>query len=238
MIKAILVDDLPDALFALEELLKLYCPEVEVVGKEKNILSAYKLINKIKPDLIFLDINMPGGSGFDLLDLTQDRLFKVIFTTAHEKHAVKAIKTQPLDYLLKPIDPDELRAAVDAYLKLKKSELQKEKLERKIRFSSHNELQMINTQQILYIEADGRYSKIHLENMTSRMMTKNLGDFEIDLADDPDFFRINRSFIINLQHLKRVIREDGGYVEMTNGKKIEISKIKKEKFLEKYTGSN
>lgn len=233
MIKAVIIDDEVPAIVSLEALLKVVSPDVIILGKATSCVDGLKLINEKNPDLVFLDISMPGGTGFDLLELADQSKFEVIFTTAHEKHALQAIKTRPFDYLLKPIDPDELSKSINQlkeHIDQRNSISPNEIPASKIRLSSAKEIVMVEPDQILYLEADGRYTKVYLLNGQSKLVTKNIGDFERELQCLNVFYRIHRSFLINTQKIARLIREDSGYLEMLNGKKVEISPNKRRDF--------
>jgi len=237
MIKAVIIDDEKDARIGLKALLTEFCSDVKVIAEAATAIEGIKCINTFKPQLVFLDIQMPGGTGFDLLESIPEKNFKIIFTTAYDKHALKAIKNNPVDYLLKPIDPDELTEAVERYKNLFIEKLPPEnnnsRKKPKVRLSASNNILLVDVDDIVNIEADGRYSKVYLLNGSTHMITKNIGEFEEELESYDTFFRIHRSSLINLKHVKQIIRKDGGYVELSNGKQIEISKRKKTEFFQK-----
>lgn len=233
MIKAIIVDDEKDAITGLNALIKEFCSDVEVIGKAYSVTEASSLITKQNPDLVFLDVEMPGGTGFELLELFPENKFKVIFTTAYDKHAVKAIKVSPVDYLIKPIDPDLLIEAIERYKKQKQESIvRSESLNNKIRIATTSNIILADVADIVNIEADGRYTKIFFTNGTNSFISKNIGEFEKELEPYKLFFRIHRSNLINVKHVKQIIRQGGGYVQLSNDQKIEISQRKKADFFE------
>ncbi|MFZ5552808.1 MAG: LytR/AlgR family response regulator transcription factor [Bacteroidota bacterium] len=232
---AIIIDDEKDARTGLRSLLNEYCPEVHIVAEASSAIEGIKLIRQYSPELVFLDIQMPGGTGFDMLDAIPEKKFKVIFTTAYDKHALKAIKNNPVDYLLKPIDPDELMEAIGRYIRFFSNEdspaIAEPEKKPKVRIAANNNIILANADDIVHIEADGRYSKIFLITGLAYFVTKNLGELEEELETYGHFFRLNRSALINLHHVKQIIRKDGGYAELINSKQIEISRRKKAEFL-------
>ena len=233
MIKAIIVDDEKDAVTGLNALIKEFCSDIDIIGKAHSVVEASEVINKKNPDLVFLDVEMPGGSGFELLELFPEKRFKVIFTTAYDKHAVKAIKVSPVDYLIKPIDPDLLIEAIERYKKQKEeSSIRLKTLNNKIRIATASNIILSDVADIVNIEADGRYAKVFFANGTNSFISKNIGEFEKELEPYKLFFRIHRSNLINVKHVKQIIRQDGGYVQLSNNQKIEISQRKKAEFFE------
>lgn len=229
MIKAIIVDDEQDARIVLRKMIELYCDDIVIAGEAGSAVEALKQINLQAPDIVFLDIEMAGGTGFDLLELVPDKSFETVFITAYGDYALKAIKSQPVDYLLKPIDPDELISAIEKC----RQKIQKEiKPPEKIKLATEKQIVLLEPNEIIYIQADGRYSRVYLLNGKSYYLTKNIGEFEDELHSFSVFFRIHRSYLINLSHIMEVIREDSGYVLLRNNEKIEISRRKKSEFLQ------
>lgn len=240
MIKAILVDDEKHALITLEHLLKKN-EDVEILTSVQSSLEAKELIDKLQPDLLFLDIEMPNLNGFELLQQFDQIPFKVIFTTAYDQYAIKALKINALDYLLKPIDPEELRNALDRYIEdqILTSEEQISHLNQfknsqmtdTLALSTSKGLFFIKIQDIMYFEADGSYTHVILNNGESHLVSKSLANFEEVLDDDPLFFRSHKSHLVNLKFIKQYIRGEGGELIMQNGKSIVLSRIKKQEFL-------
>lgn len=243
MITAIIIDDEEMGRVALYKKLANYCPEVEVLGKAKDGTGGLKLIETLKPDVVFLDIEMPGMDGFEMLNKLPQQDFHLIFTTAYDHYAIKAIRFAALDYLLKPIDVDELKQAVSRIAKLPNKDT-KQKLEvlqqnlmpnnliDKIAIPSLEGLLFLGTQDILHIEADGNYSTLYLADGNKQVVCRALKDFE-DLLSSTMFFRCHHSHLINLKAIKRYIKSDGGLIELENGQTIPVSRRKKDDFLKK-----
>lgn len=240
MIKAILVDDEKHALITLEHLLNKN-EDIEILASIQQSTEAKELIDKLQPDLLFLDIEMPNLNGFELLHQFDQIPFKVIFTTAYDQYAIKALKINALDYLLKPIDPEELRNALDRYIEdqILTSEEQISHLNQfknnqmtdTLALSTSKGLFFIKIQDIMYFEADGSYTHVILSNGESHLVSKSLANFEEVLADNPLFFRSHKSHLVNLKFIKQYIRGEGGELIMQNGKSIVLSRIKKQEFL-------
>lgn len=233
MIKALIIDDEKDAVTGLKALVSEFCADIEITGSANSVNEARELIRKKEPDLVFLDIEMPGANGFELLEAFPENRFKVIFTTAYDKHALKAIKVRPVDYLIKPIDPDLLIEAIERYKKQKLESISRTTaLNNKIKIATSGNIILADVSDIVNIEADGRYAKVFFANGTNSFISKNIGEFEKELEPYKLFFRIHRSNLINVKHVKQIIRQDGGYVQLSNEQKIEISQRKKAEFFE------
>ena len=240
MLTTILVDDEQKSCILLRKLLNKNCDSVEVIGEAYDVEAALKLIVDKKPDLVFLDVEMEGESGFELLRQLQPIPFKIIFVTAHLHYAIKAIKYSAVDYLLKPVDSADLMDAV------KKITLEKDRdtsiqyreflnsLESgtvfKLAIPVKDGLVYLNPEEIIRLEADRAYTVIYT-NEKEYLASKNLKEFEIILTGEM-FFRAHNSHLINLNHVKKFIREDGFFVLMSDGSKVEISRRRKEEFLE------
>ena len=240
--KAIIIDDEAHCITTLKWVLKEYCADVEVIGSANNGSDAILLINKLQPDLIFLDVEMPILNGIDMLLHFSEIKFDVIFTTAYDQYAVKAIKLNALDYLLKPIDKDELIAAIE---KVKNKQVQisklqiehlqevhKTKIANKIAVSTMAGLQFINLDNLVRVEGEGNYCNFILNDKKRLMLSKKLGVVEDILNDNPNFFRAHKSHIINLKYVEKYIRGEGGEIIMEDGTSIALSRNKKDEFLE------
>jgi two-component system, LytTR family, response regulator len=230
MITAILVDDEEKSLMNLELLLSQYCPGVSIVDKATNALQAVKSILNLRPDLVFLDVHMPGYSGFDVLDSIRDTGTIVVFTTAHKNYAINALRKGAFDYLLKPVDTDELKdcvARVGA-----KINRQPENKANMIELSVKDGIIFIKPADIIRLEASGSYTVFHLENNVKHMVSKSMKEYE-GLLDSAVFFRCHNSHIINLRKVGKFIHSNGYFAEMTNGATIEIARKNKEVLLEK-----
>ncbi len=244
--RAILIDDERDALEVLEWSLKKFAPQVEIVAMCDAALDGLDKIKTLKPELVFLDIEMPQLNGFDLLERLGKYDFDVIFTTAYNQFAIKALKICALDYLLKPIDGDELKLAVQKALNKKNSNssLQLELLmsyfkpekskTRRIALTASDHLIFVDTNDILYCESDSNYTTFYLEKGDKVVISKTLKDVE-EILEGGDFFRIHASYLINLKHVSKFTRGDGGYVVMSNNKNITVSRKKKDEFFEMFS---
>lgn len=245
-IKAIIVDDEKNNRIALLKLIEKFCPQVQIIADCEGVDAAIEIISKHPTDVIFLDVEMPGKNGFDLLaHYNYQCPFEVIFTTAYSQYAVKAFRFSALDYLLKPVDPEELVKAVHR-LSVKKAEEIKHKqfelLENSIQHKDLSKKQLaISTlegiyfaslDEIVHVDADSSYTKIYLSTGDMIMSSKPLKYFE-ELLEDYDFVRVHQSHIINLKHIRRYVRGDGGQVIMMNGTEIEVSRRKKDDLLAK-----
>ncbi|MEO8211353.1 MAG: LytTR family DNA-binding domain-containing protein [bacterium] len=239
MITALLVDDEKKNRDSLCKLLVEYCPEVSVIGEAGSVNDALSFIAKNKPQLVFLDVEMPGGSGFDLLRQVDKIDFKIIFVTAHSHYAIKAIRFSAVDYLLKPVDTDDLIAAVKkaADEKVNTDEHYKGLLHNlnssnsyKLAIPIKDGFAFLAPDEIIRLEADGTYTHIYT-NTEKYTGTKNIKEYEQLLADQ-NFFRSHNSHLINLKHVKRFSRLDGYFVHMSDSSVAEISRRKKEEFIE------
>lgn len=243
MLHALIIDDEENGLISLELLIKKYTPEIKLIGKTSDPKEGVQLINKHKPDIIFLDINMPGMNGFEVLDALEHRKFSLIFTTAHEEYALKAIKNNAIDYLLKPIAGEDLKLAVQKVMSSEKSEepykaaikLLKElsgDKEIKISIPVKDGIRVVNAEEIIYIEANSNHAIVLLSDKSKHEVNKSLKEFEMQLCDGSTrFIRLHNSFVINVNHVTRYLPEEGGYAVLADEKTIPISKTKKDEFL-------
>ncbi len=242
--KSIIIDDEKHCIKTLTNLLETNFPEVKILATCFDSTKAYDLILKHKPDFIFLDIEMPFLNGFDLLSKFEQLNFDVIFTTAYGSYAIKAIKFSALDYLLKPIDKDELAFAI-------------EKVKSKLGFISKTQIDMARTihnkqlpdtialptmdgltftsvNDIVHCTADGSYTRLFMQDKSEILLSKTLGDVD-ELLSDYNFFRIHHSSLINLKEVKKYIRGEGGEVVMSNGKNLMVARTRKTDFLNTFT---
>lgn len=244
--KAILVDDEPDGIRTLKKLLELNCPEIEIAATCFNVSSAKEKLEEMKPDLVFLDICMPGKSGLDMLSELSERNFEVIFVTAHNQYMLQALQFSAVDYLMKPVDEDRL---VEAVQRVKKRMTQERDpgqaetllhninkagspMEMRLCLPTLKGFTVVKLEEIVYCEAQRSYTIFRLVNNRTIMISKPLFDYDKLLADTI-FLRIHKSFLINLLHVKEYVRGEGGTVVMSNGMEIEVSRRKKELFLAK-----
>jgi two-component system, LytTR family, response regulator len=245
--KSIIIDDEPDAVEALHLTLMEVCPEVAVAGKYTDHEKGLAAIRTHQPDLLFLDIEMPVLNGFQLLEELGEVPFALIFTTAYDRFAVKAFRFSAVDYLLKPISPDDLRRAVDKAAEKQRVEKTQIDLLRqqlyapadskrfdKIALPYAHGYTFVELTDVMYCESDSSYTKFFLASGEMYLITKTLGDVESMLAGG-DFFRIHKQFLVNMHHIRSYIRGDGGYVVMPNKVSIPVSRIKKDEFTERFT---
>lgn len=241
-IRAVIVDDEARARRILEALLTEYCPKVTVVGHAGSVPEAVKVIYAQQPDLVFLDIEMPGELGFALFDYFHEPTFQVVFVTAYQHYAIQAFKVSALDYLLKPLEIEQLARAVDKVRIKADWALQNEKIQA-LRLNLNEQRQLrrlalpvaegvlfLDVENIFYLKAEGSYTYVVTEK-NKVLVSKKLGEFD-EIEQHPDFFRSHRSYLVNLQHLDRFVKGDGGYLVMRNGDSVELSRYKKEEFLE------
>lgn len=230
---AIIIDDEKRARISLKLLLSEYCATIEVVAECENLSAGVKSIRKLKPDLVLLDIEMPGHSGLELLDFFDENEinFSIIFTTAYNEYALQAFKCSAVDYLLKPINPEQL---IDAVTRLEK---QKQKIENlrvlkeninqesvtKIAVPCGTTLIFLEISKIMYIKGDGAYSQVFLANGSKNLVSRNLKNFEDILCNTKNFMRIHKSFIINFDFVQSFNKSDGGSLELQSGLQIPVS---------------
>lgn len=240
-IRVVLIDDEVQSQKTLRVFLQDYCPKVEILGEANGVLEGYKLLLETNPDTVFLDIQMNDGTGFDLLNKFPNPPFQVIFTTAFDEFAIKAFKYNAVDYLLKPIDVDELIRAVrkinPTVKELDSGERLTNLLEtkktgkfRKIALSTSKGLHFLELSNIIRLQSDANYTTFFLLNGKRIMVAKTLKSYE-DLFVGEDFFRPHQSHIINLKHVGEILREDGGFILMKDDYKIPISRSKKTQFM-------
>lgn len=243
-IKTLIVDDEELARKNLEFLLNDYCPNVEVIGSAANAREARRFIQANNIDLLLLDIEMPNGSGFDLLESLEDEIdFKIIFITAYHEYALRAFKYSAVDYILKPINPEELQSAVDKVRPGADTE-PREKIEtlieniqrkgenlNKIALPSMEGLLFVNLDDLIYCESQDNYTQFFLTDGRRVMVSKTIKYFE-EVLDETRFYRVHRSNIINLKYIDRYVKGEGGYVVMKQGARIPVSRRRKESFLQ------
>ncbi len=238
MIKAIIIDDEKSAVISIELALKEYCPTVEVIGKAYSAKEGIKEIETKKPDLVFLDIQMPHTTGIELLEQIDQRNFDVIFVTAYNEYAVKAFKLNAIDYLLKPISIPELIKAVhkvsdtkgNQFTSTDKLDKLKASLSGKVGLPFSSGTEFIKISDIIRVEADGSYCKIITTDGKERLVSRNLKEIQTSLENE-SFYRTHKSHLINLEHIKKYSPlKDGGTIEMADGAKIEIARTNKAEF--------
>jgi two-component system LytT family response regulator len=244
MLKTIIIDDEPHAREKLELLLRKYCKDVEIVATAKNADEGIAAINRHKPDLVFLDVEMPVLSGFDMLKLLPKIDFDIIFATAHDQYAIRAIKFTALDYLLKPIDTEQLQEAVQKagdrsstkamqqqYDVLKENLASKSREMEQLAIPSQQGLIFIKVSDLIRCEADSNYTWFFLANKTKIVSSKTLKEYE-EMLSDSGFVRIHSAHLINKKHLKQYIKGEGGEVLMNDGTLLDVSRRRKQAVME------
>ncbi len=239
-IKTLLVDDEPGNIIAMVQMLTQYCPNVEIVAQASNISDAAIAIAKHQPQLVLLDIEMPNGNAFDLLNNIAPIHFEVVFVTAYNIYAIQAFKYSAIDYLLKPVNIDELKNAVNkAYSRLEKNSLNlridsllsninnKEPNHKKIGIPTLDGIEFDEVENIIYLKADNNYTHIACKNKAKIIASKPLKEFE-DILPKHIFCRVHNSFIININHIKKYHKGRGGYVIMDDDTNIEVAVRKKD----------
>ena len=241
--KAILVDDEPDGIRTLKKMLETYCPGVEVAATCSNAITAKQELANIRPDVVFLDIQMPGKSGLDLLTEIPEKDFEVIFVTAHNEYMLQALQYSAADYLLKPVDEDRLIEAVqrvEKKMQVERKEWTETLMHNLSKTGNPNEMRLclptlkgfivVKLDDIIYCEAERSYTIFHLDGKRTVTVSKSLIEYD-NLLQDTQFIRIHKSFLINLHHVKEYQRGEGGMVIMTDNAEIEVSRRKKEFFM-------
>lgn len=245
-IKAVIVDDELIAREVLENYLKKYCPVVEVIGQAQHIKEAVPMIQSLQPQLVFLDVEMPYGNAFDVLEACQDQQFETVFITAYSEYSLRALNMSAAYYILKPIDITELISAVNkVQLSILKSEdlnrtkillenlkLQPEK--QQIILPTLQGFDVIKTENIIKLQANGNFTDVYLADGSCKMICKFLKHFD-ELLGSP-FVRIHRSFIVNTRFIKSYSKSAGGFVTLLDGSEIEVSATHKEQLLKSFTG--
>lgn len=242
-IRAILIDDEELARIGMDYLIKKHTPHVEVVGEAESAEEGVALIKKLKPDLVFLDIEMAEYDGFDMLDKIDGIDFEVVFVTAHNQFALRAFKYEAIDYILKPVDPEDLIAAVEKVdLRLKKRNTDLPASDTvdylssqysKISVPNNEGFKFINITDIIRMEADGSYVTIYTENDRPCVVSRPLG-YYANILNKRMFVRIHRSHLINLHKVKEFRKEAGGYVIMDNDEKIQVASTKKKDLMAEF----
>jgi two-component system LytT family response regulator len=236
--KAIIVDDETNARNLLKNVLERYCPNVNVIGEADGVQAGYELLKDENPDVLFLDIKMNDGTGFDLIELLDAPKFKLIFTTAFDEFAVKAFKYGAVDYILKPITPIDLKECIK---RIESNDIiSKEQIgiinshnvnAEKIALPSQEGIHMVNLDQILYCKGEGSYTSFFtIQNDV--VVSKNLS-YYADLLSENIFFRVHQSYLVNLDHVKTIQKTGGGFLLMTNNHEIPISRRRKDELFKK-----
>ena len=241
---AVLIDDEQECLDYLQHVLASNCPEVEVKAVCSSGKDGVKAIGQSNPDLVFLDIDMPYINGFDVIEMVPDPGFEVIFTTAYDKYAIRAFKISAVDYLLKPIDSEELVKAVEKVKRLKERAAERNPINfllqqikdvennsvKRIALPTFDGLEFVKLDNILYCQSDGSYSNVFFTDGQKRYISKSLHFLE-DALCDYHFYRVHKSYIVNLNKVQRYSKTDGGILVMENGDLVKVSRSKKDELL-------
>jgi two-component system LytT family response regulator len=243
MIKALIIDDEKSSRDTLRGFVENYCEEIQIIDEAESAEQAIEQIKKLQPQLIFLDIELPLGSGFDLLEACKHSNFDVIFTTAHDQYALQAIKVCALDYLLKPISVTDLKAAI---AKISRQKTTTPQIRTFVENISNLNKQLSNIvlptldgflvvkiSEIIRCEADKNYTYFIFTNNEKVLVSKTLKEFD-ELLHEMDFIRVHQSHLINASHVQRYIKGSGGYVKMSDDSIIEVSRRKKELLMERF----
>ncbi|MEO7532188.1 MAG: LytTR family DNA-binding domain-containing protein [Sediminibacterium sp.] len=244
MIKALIIDDEQKARNILNHYIENFIPDITEIKQADSVDSALEILKDYEPGIVFLDVEMPHKNGFDFLISLKEPAFDVIFTTAYNQYAIQAIRFSALDYLLKPVDPDELKAAVSRHLEKKESVLEKKQLfdnlvqnidkkdikDFRIAVPSNEGVYFFTIDEILRLEADRSYTHIHLVGKRPFIASKTLKHFE-EMLDEFQFIRTHKSHLVNPRHITRV-SNDNEFVMLTDGSKVEVSRRKKDEVLQ------
>lgn len=237
MIKAIIIDDIEQARITFRKDLETYAPDITIIGEASGVVEGAKLLKSIRPDILFLDIQMQDGSGFDLLDVLQDISFKIIFITASDAHAIKAFRYAAIDYLMKPIDPDELVGALAKYRRQQFNESDKYKLlndslknharpHERLALHSQDKIQIVHIADIIRCESDVNYTSFYFSNGKKLVVSKTLKEFE-DLLGDQGFYRVHQSHLVNTRYIREYVKVEGGHLMMSDNTMVPVSTRKK-----------
>lgn len=237
-IRTVIIDDENKARETIKDMLALYCPELEIVGEANNVLSGIKLIKTVHPELVFLDIKMPDGTGFDMLNRINKKDFSLIFLTAFDEYAIKAFRFSAIDYLLKPLDPDELITAIERVkdsLKKEQTDLSElldnlkeiKKDSKKIVLKTAESIFLINIDDIIRCESNGNYTMFYLTNQKPVMVSHTLKEYD-DILSEYNFFRVHQSHLVNLNHIIRLDKADGGVLIMNENQSVPVATRKKD----------
>jgi two-component system LytT family response regulator len=243
MVKAVIIDDELHCINTLSMLLKAYCPDVHVVAACQSPVDGKNAIETLKPDLVFLDIEMPEMNGFKLLEQLHDIFFALIFTTGYDQYAIRAIKFSALDYLMKPIDPNELISAIkkvqeqrhlpfaEQFQMLLKQIHDKNHQFNKLAVPTSDGFELISIDQLLWCNADDNYTHFYLKNKTHITVCRTLKEVEELLKGFEFFIRVHHSHIVNLKEVTRYVRGEGGYLVLSDGTSVNVSRTRKDMLL-------
>ncbi|SMO33324.1 two component transcriptional regulator, LytTR family [Saccharicrinis carchari] len=244
-IKTILIDDEQGNCENLEKLLAKYCPQVEVLASVNNIAPAVEMIMSHKPDLIFLDIELTEGTGFDLLEMLPSKDFEVIFVTAFDRYALKAIKFCALDYILKPVNISELVKAVVRFKERQAEKTENRRMHlllenlsapsKKMVLPLADKMEFVDISQISRCMGEGNYTHVHLKSGEKYLVCKALKEFD-ELLSEHNFLRVHQSHLVSIDEIKAYVKTDGGYLKMKDGTSVSISRQRREMVMGRLKG--
>lgn len=237
---AVIIEDELIALNLLKEIIKEYCDGINIVGCASNIMKGKELIESTSPDIVFLDIRLQNKTGFQLLDSLKRRSFRLIITTAYEKFALEAFKYNAIDYILKPYSPTDVKKAVDRVIKKKEDEKLFEKLSdliqandkksNRITVSTEEGLYVLEISEILRLQSNQSYSKVFMKDENNILTSKSLNELHLKLPGNK-FYRVHNSHVVNIDFVRQISNEDGGYLIMSDGSQVPIARRRKQDFL-------
>jgi len=240
MIKAIIIDDTRIARENLAADIRNFCPGIELVGEAESVVTGVKSIRQHKPDLVFLDIQLTDGTGFDLLEIIGEIDFRIIFTTASDAHAIKAFKYSAIDYLLKPIDSEELKRAVQKVSEIPKQKssihllmesAKQNKPLKKLALNTQEKIHIVNISDIIRCESDVNYTLFYFNGGQKLLVTRTLKEFE-EMLEEHSFIRVHQSHLVNSNFIKEFVKGDGGYLVMSDGSNVPVSTRKRNQVVE------
>ncbi len=225
--KAIIVDDEPRAIVSLKGMLNAFVESVEIIGTASSAAEAKEVLSKAKPDMVFMDIELQDGTGIEVINSIEHASFLTVFVTAYDEYAIQALRMRAFDYLLKPIDPDDLQSTVNKARHFKANPEKESRLDlEKISVPTRNGLMFIKLKDIIRLQSDNTYTNIILKDQKPILITKTLKSFENSLKDS-NFIRVHQSHILNFEEVMEYTRSDGGYFIMSNGDEIPLSRSNK-----------
>jgi len=243
VLRTIIIDDEAHVRESLADMLKRHCPNAKVVGRAEGVKSGLKAIQTHHPDLVLLDIKMKDGTGFDLLEQIENIDFKIIFITAYDQYAIKAFKFSAFDYLLKPVESVDLKEAIDRADKISQQEvntqlntlannlLTDDQSKKKIILKTFDNIHLVKVRDIVYAESDGSYSTIYLASGENVIVSNTLKHYH-EMLGNFGFYRVHKSYLINLEHIRRFEKAEGGYVILEGDAKVPVASRKREELLE------
>jgi two-component system, LytTR family, response regulator len=248
MIKAVIIDDELHSVETLRWKLENYCPEVEIIGTFTDPVEGLEFLKNTPPHLLFLDIEMPMLNGFDILEELGEVPFDVIFTTAYDDFGIQAVKVSALDYLLKPIQNQDLKEAIKKFGQKSLPNLSSKQLEvlfrnikeedekgkpDRIALATKESIEFVSPSDIIVCSSDSNYTLVYLQDGRKKLISRTLKEFE-DMLTPFNFFRAHHSYLVNIDHVREYVRTDGGYLIMSNKMNIPVSRIKKEDLLKQF----